>query len=146
MGQTLGKHWSKIRVPIIQERKDGPYLTLQQIAAKFGISRQRVEQILKQEGLPTKRLYLKHPCKQCGNEIPLNQKFCNRKCHREFCKITLVCNECETVFKRRRSDALGTLRKPRTLGAPVKLWFCTKQCQGKHIIKYRTQKNLSKTN
>lgn len=137
MGRTLGCCSSKIREPVIQERKDNPYMTMQTIANKFNISRQRVHQFLKQKGVMTRRILPKHPCLQCKKEILLRRKFCNRKCQFEFHRITLICDECGKAFKRRLSNAFYTLRKPRTPKAPIKLWFCNRVCQGKHIVKYR---------
>jgi len=137
MGRPLGSLSSKIREPIIQERKNDPYVTMTLIANKFGVSKQYVEQVLRHEGVRTRRILHTHPCLQCKEEVSLRKKFCNRKCQLKFYRIILTCDECGKTFERMRCDAILTLRTPRTPKAPIKLWFCNHKCQGKHIAKYR---------
>ena len=41
----------------------------------------------------------KHPCNNCGNDIPLYKKYCNRSCYNEKHTLTINCIGCKEEFK-----------------------------------------------
>ena len=50
-----------VRDPVIKERAANPYATLKQIADKYGVTKERVRQILASENLPTRHCqFLSH--------------------------------------------------------------------------------------
>ena len=59
---------------IIQLIKEGK--TYQEIGERFGISRQRVQQIAKKEGIKKERKK-KYKCMICGKPIKAQRKYCN---------------------------------------------------------------------
>ena len=56
-----------VRDKVIELRKSMPCASNQTIADKVGVSRERVRQILKSSGLPTRKYYA--TCSECGKKI-----------------------------------------------------------------------------
>ncbi len=79
---------------------------MSEIASKVNISRQRVYQILREEGLPTKR-YLKmtqYACAVCGTIS--THKFCSDECKKKWHQIPVICTRCGKLFIRNRHQFL----------------------------------------
>ena len=115
---------------VIAIRKVNPCATLQAISAKVGVSKQRVSQILKKEGLPTVHWKQTYNCNQCGNIIPSDHKyFCNHACEKAYNTInnyvTLKCEECGHSVKRRIYQERRNLKN-----YPEKKVLCA-HCSGK---------------
>ena len=76
-----------IRKRVRELRLTDMFITMAEIARIFGISRQRVFQILLEEGLPTKHLVrpvkkYQYNCLVCG-KISAN-KFCSDECQKQW--------------------------------------------------------------
>ena len=80
---------------VIETRKRNPCATLQQIGDKFGVSRERIRQILEPYGFPKgitiRRKVAGHSpiCPICGGKKVQNAKFC-RSCYHEQHWVTLA--------------------------------------------------------
>lgn len=114
---------------IIKERKAIPCATLQQMSDKFGVSRERIRQILKYENLPT-RHYTKHlNCAKCGTRILLNNKsgYCH-KCLVEIHRIPLICDECGRLYYRSECQVIHTAKNKQYRGGQ----FCSNRCRNIH--------------
>ena len=76
------------------------------IAKKFSISRQRVHQILKRNGVNTtqelqdRRMQSMGYCLNCYKLIPPKRKFCNTECFSAFHRIPVKCANCGKVFSK----------------------------------------------
>ena len=116
---------------IIATRDRNPCATLQEIGDKYGITRERVRQVLKEAGVQTKHvLRVNHLiCPFCGGEKTYNSSRCPtcREAQREAVRLVpLVCDQCGTMFERKQVDVL-TRAKRYGFGGPV---FCSRRCQG----------------
>lgn len=102
-------------------------ISMAEIAKKVGISRQRVYQILRKDGFPTRRRVLKnqYECLVCG--AVTEHKFCSKECKIKWKQIPVVCTRCGKLFLRNRSQLLNNYRRhDSTL-------FCSKHCSGKWL-------------
>ena len=87
------------RKSIARMRRRFPCYSLQQIGDKFGISRERVRQILNEMGEETKGLKRLMPptvrrCQRCEEEIvPIKVTYC-AKCRYELHNVQIVCDQC----------------------------------------------------
>ena len=118
---------SVVRRQIRELRLSNLFMTMSEIARKINISRQRVHQILKDEGLPTKhqiRKYL-YQCPVCGTISPF--KFCSKQCKKQWQMIPIVCTRCGKLFFRDRHQFF--LNYPHHNDG----LFCSKICTGKWI-------------
>lgn len=109
--------------------------SLQTIATKYNLSRERVRQIAKANGFIMPRdkenKYLYSVCVYCGKRFKRDlrsrsRKFCSPKCSYEFTEqkywTIIECQNCHKYFKKLRS-----LMKYR------KATYCSKTCQGKAL-------------
>ena len=106
------------------------FMTMSEIARLVGISRQRVFQILQEEGLPTKHLVrpvnkYQYNCLVCG-KISTN-KFCSNECQKQWRQIPIVCTRCGRIFFRSATQLLHNYR------THYRNLFCSKYCAGKWI-------------
>jgi sulfur relay (sulfurtransferase) DsrC/TusE family protein len=112
-------------------REGDATLSLGQIAERVGVTRQRVHQILKEDGLATARVFTsKHPpCPGCGKRRPWRHKreVCNA-CRAKTVSVRLRCDHCSVLFYRRR---YYTPFNPKR--ASQNWIFCSKRCQGKNL-------------
>ena len=111
-------------------RMFNPFMTMSDIARLVGISRQRVFQILQQEGLPTRHFIrqinkYQYKCLECG-KISAN-KFCSEECQKQWQQIPVVCTRCGKLFSR---DVHKFLAAYRDHGDTI---FCSRNCQSKWI-------------
>ena len=99
-------------------RQKNPCATLEEVGQRVGVTRERVRQLLKAQGLPTmsyrpSRLF---ECLNCGASFPNRQgpkyqpKYCSRSCAHEHRVITLACLQCGSLFKRRETYILPRSR------------------------------------
>lgn len=116
-------------------RRDNPCLTLESIANKVGVSRERVRQILRSESLPTKaikRLWRKKAiCPNCGilfMHKNSNNDYCSLSCKKEHHRITLSCDGCRRLFIRPQAEILYRARV-----SPDKKWFCSRACRSRYL-------------
>jgi len=81
-------------------------MNMSEIASKVGISRQRVYQILRKEGLPTKHYpkIIQYECAVCGTISA--HKFCSDKCKKKWQQIPVICTRCGKLFTRNRHQFL----------------------------------------
>ncbi len=108
-------------------RVNNPCISASSIARRVGVSRERVRQILTDEGLSTRRYIQKYVCAGCG-KITNNTRFCSRKCRHEYYNPQVECYQCHKLFRRKASQ----LYSPRQLH---KYYFCSKHCQGVWLSK-----------
>jgi len=114
---------------IIKLVKEGK--TYQEIGERFGISRQRVQQIAKKEGIKKERKK-KYKCIVCGKEIKTQRKYCNT-CRENLKKPTFICINCGKFFRRYLSEAkVKNIR------------FCSDKCRLEYITKHNILHKLDK--
>lgn len=112
---------------VLEMRTKNPCATLQTIGDKVGVSRERVRQILKRDGLKTKatskrKVYL---CLNCGKELDgQRKKFCSRTCQYEYGHPLVECVECHKLFRVRIAQLLRYERS-----------FCSRECHGRWMGK-----------
>lgn len=113
------------RKQVIELRCADLFMTLSDIAKRVNISRQRVHQILLEEGLPTKHLIQKYlyKCPVCGTVSTL--KFCSVACKKKWQQIQIVCSRCGKLFIRDRHQFLTNYRHHSNA------LFCSKDCANK---------------
>jgi uncharacterized CHY-type Zn-finger protein len=92
---------SKHSLEIIEYRKNNPCLTLQQVGNKYGISRERVRQILKRAKEKTTHYY-------------------NNK------KVAVVCSQCNKIFYLKEYDLIDRENLTNKTGGR----FCSNKCAG----------------
>ena len=119
------------RGAVEQARMKNPCATLEQIGQKFGVSRERIRQILQRANLPTRR-FVQHNfiCLQCGKEFTCKwpRRFCSPECSRRYHNPSLVCSECGILFERRLKTIL---HNNGARGYKGRGMWCSKQCFGK---------------
>ena len=92
---------------IADMRRKFPCYTLQQIGNEFGLSRERVRQILNSQGEETQSLRRVTPqqCQRCGDIIAKNRIHCD-KCQYELHHVQVICDQCGKLFWRSVSSVL----------------------------------------
>ncbi|MFP3976170.1 MAG: hypothetical protein ACLFVK_08115 [Dehalococcoidia bacterium] len=111
-------------------RIEHPELSLSQIATQVGRTKERVRQVLVEEGLPTRALRPKRYCPNCGKEVThSSRKFCSQACYHDYHRTMLRCGFCGREFRRTKSRA--HIDKKRN-----KYTFCSKTCQGKWLARW----------
>ncbi len=92
---------------IIQHRYNNPHDTLQQIGDAFGVSRQYIYKVLKQNNVPTiraKKMKNVRHCKICGE---ISTKLVHDgSCHFQYYNIKVNCSFCRVPFYRKRSQII----------------------------------------
>jgi DNA-directed RNA polymerase subunit RPC12/RpoP len=135
-GKIVGNLYGHLNIKapldsVEKTRLNNPCATLEQIANKYNISRERVRQRLATAGLPTRRIKQPYLCLNCGKEFtPQNKvpKFCSQKCRHEYHNPLVECVECGKLFRIR----LGYLKRKIKNGRADNL-FCSKTCYGKYF-------------
>jgi len=121
---------SETRRKVIALRSLDLSMRMSQIGKQIGISRQRVYQILRDEGLPTKHLVTKHQtkcyaCQVCGTIS--KSKFCCDECKNKWTLIPIICSGCGKLFFRSSRVLIANYRRRQGF------LFCSKQCTGKWL-------------
>lgn len=104
-----------------------PTWHLKAIAKELGVSRERIRQVLTQQGLPTSHLKLEQyraPRCVCGRVLALPSR-----------KATGLCRECDLV--KVTCQQCGTERIVTRHRAQNKQYFCDRHCFGRWIGKHR---------
>jgi len=116
---------------ILELKKQNPTRTLEDIGKEVGLSRQRVYQVLTEEGVATHKT---HPtCDGCGIVLqpskkrpyiaPNGNRYCTI-CREQMVYGTYTCTDCGSEVRRRRKSILRS--KPKSI-------FCNKKCQGHYL-------------
>lgn len=132
-----------MREQVTALRQKNPCLTLQQIGNKVHLTRQRVQQILAGEGLPTAayRRDRRFVCR-CGKTIEPTiyksgnryySQYCSKRCRFEAFNVPLACSSCGQISWRKQSQMLH-YDKPYAHRLRQKTYvFCSRKCQGKYL-------------
>ena len=121
---------SNTREQVKKLRISNLFMSMSAIARVIGISRQRVFQILQEEGLPTKHLVKpvnkdQYSCLACGKISP--NKYCSNECQKQWRQIPIVCTRCGKLFFR---DVHQLLANYRDHSDTI---FCSRNCQSRWI-------------
>ncbi len=125
---------SEQSIEIAKMRHDNPCLTLQQIGNKYGISRERVRQVLAKQGAITKHYHEKilYTCLNCGKVTPNKSGICSKKCKTDYNQITLICDNCGKLFNRVKNDIIRASNNENYKGHQ----FCNNTCFGEYKRTY----------
>lgn len=117
----------------MQLRIDHPEYTLQQIGTELGVTRERVRQILKKNGLETCKYREFNYCDNCGGKARHNNKFCSSvECRLDYYRIDLKCAQCGKIKKMLKTDYINKhINNPLYSGNGRV--FCNKVCQGRWL-------------
>lgn len=118
------------RDKLAKMRWTNPCATLQEMGDRFGVSKERVRQVLNEMDLPTRHFSEKKmvSCLKCGNPIKEGKEFCDRECQNDYNTILITCSQCGNLMERKACKTLLTENKIR-LGYKGN-FFCSKRCQG----------------
>jgi len=87
--------YGRNRELVLDIRQKLPNLPAIRIAEMLSISRERVRQILKTEGLPTSIPRHYGWCEVCGGPMPPTRKtYCSAKCRHDAVRVTFSCDYC----------------------------------------------------
>ena len=112
-------------------REDHPDWTLDAIGKEVGVTRERVRQILKKKGMPTKSKRIPKLCSVCGVRVEASRKFCSPECRRKNSSITFQCSFCGVDVTWARSVYNAQKRRG------YKNIHCSRECSIRHIWKIR---------
>jgi DNA-directed RNA polymerase subunit RPC12/RpoP len=127
---------------VIKLREKSPCMTLQAIGDRCGVSRERVRQILKSEGMETKHFdtRVKYYCTRCGKRIldpytrnngaKTPRKLC-LLCSHEVHHVKVICSICGKDFEIKTSALLDRVNRAKGGGL-----YCSVACSGKAKAKY----------
>lgn len=126
------------RSAIVATRRSNPCATLLEIGDKYGVSKQRIHQILQKEGEVTRHwtawsaARTGHVCPSCGEWKADVSKRCRkcaiskRKAERGSTKVPVSCDWCGKITWRYPSAVIRNANSPRYKAHQ----FCDKRCQG----------------
>jgi len=121
---------------VVETKLRNPCATLQQIADKYKVTRERIRQILEPYNLPTgnsMRAYKPRVCPECGHKITNSKSKRCGKCYLKEHRVTLACDMCGKLFTRHLSEVIYQENAPaekRPNGKPRRNWFCSRHCLG----------------
>ena len=137
---------------IIEYRKKNPCLDMQTIASRFGVSRERIRQILKKAHVATSKAGWSRSskCPQCGG--PRYSKGLCMKCSKANHRIQVSCSYCGNLTEKTIFHVTYCTSK-----RGYNHFFCNRLCQGKwfaenygftahpeNIVKGATTRRLNK--
>jgi len=114
---------------IVQERYENRYATLREIGEKFGVTRQYVHKVLKQNEVPTLRLKKDRfsICLICDDRIMDSMaKVHQGKCHGEYYYKIVRCDNCFAKWHMKRSVLISKIKRKDRHG------YCSRSCYIKH--------------
>jgi len=113
-------------------RWTNPCATLQDMGDHFGVTKERIRQVLNELDLPTRHYSEKKMvgCMKCGNSFlaKKGKEFCSIKCRQDYNSVMVSCNQCGKMVKKRVSDIVLTENRLK-IGYKGNS-FCDKKCQG----------------
>ncbi len=115
---------------IVAFKEAHPCITLAEIGRHYGLTRERVRQIIKKEtGISYGQITKPRPlCLNCGQSCKkLGYTYCSTACHNEARRVTLECYTCGKLFTRRQSHVMRTATSP---AYKTKRYYCSKHCSG----------------
>jgi DNA-binding phage protein len=123
---------------VIALRRQYPAMTLSQIGIQVGITRERVRQMLKRHGLPTKstisRVFPIFVCRTCGFETTVRHTLTRdgvcRECLQRRRVTTLSCAWDGKPFQRRTDRIRARAKNP---AYTSDRFFCSREHQGQYI-------------
>ena len=121
---------SENRALIIQARISNPCATLEGIAQQVNLTRERVRQVLKKAGLPTRGYVQRYVCLNCGKVKKKNSPYCNKKCRHEYTHIKVACIQCGVLTEHNAKNLLWQIEHKRR---STDKYFCSHQCQGRWL-------------
>ena len=114
---------------VIIARTNNPCATLQEIGNCFGVTRERIRQILSQAGSPAPAYRQTYLCIHCGKDVGTRKTrlFCNRQCRHDYTHTQIACSHCGKLREYGIKDVVWQIEHG---GRSGELFFCSKQCQG----------------
>lgn len=113
------------RTKVLKILKGNPALSYSILASEFGVSRERIRQIARQNGYPPRRGVRKpNKCPLCGKIYYTKNQFCSRTCvykSREK-RIAVICHRCGKTVE----------RTPGNLRSKNGRYFCNRTCFSKY--------------
>jgi len=134
---SRGKNYSIVP----QLRGQMPCASLQDIADKVGLTRERVRQILEKNNKKTKHFKQSYICNNCGKKYTpdykeffgINKLFCTKKCRKEYNyklhHVTVQCTTCGKDKEIKLSQFLYHCERSDKL-----IFFCDKKCQALWMV------------
>ena len=130
-----------LKVNIKRMRRNNPCFTLIQIGERYGVTRERVRQILKEAELPTKgegTLYHRIPnqrfCLNCGIvRILPNRTHCSHKCRTEYATVKVTCTQCGLQFQLKQGAIIARTTRHKNI-------FCSHSCS---VTYYHLKRRVS---
>lgn len=111
---------------ILYIRNVHPTISTINLSVLLGVSRQRINQILKKNNLPTNTRTL-NLCAYCSTPCRKPLKYCSSTCRSEAKRLDFTCEECGIVFQRTVTYANARAKRG------YKHTWCSKHCQGKTL-------------
>jgi hypothetical protein len=112
-------------------REEHPDWTLDAIGKEVGVTRERVRQILKKKGMPTKSTRIPKVCSVCGIRVETSRKFCSSECRKKNSSITFKCSFCNVDVTWAKSVFNAQKRRG------YKNIHCSRECSIRHVWKIR---------
>jgi hypothetical protein len=120
----------KLRQMIVSIRDSRPCAKISEIAVAVGRSKQRVYDILKDEGRPTHYVKPKPLCLICGSPVNTGSVFCSRPCRQEFHRVPVACDNCGGLFTMPQSHLLFRIAQGQ------QSFCCSKPCRYEYWKKH----------
>jgi hypothetical protein len=130
----------KFHDKVVNLRMKNPCMTLQSMGDIFGLTRERIRQILKSENKPTVHLRQHFICTVCGIEFlkrkgDCNNAFCSAECYHRWTKenekIIIPCFHCGKLIERNYREVKHVLKRG------YKQFFCNRSCLAKNMVKQK---------
>ena len=117
---------------IIKYCKDNPCLYYREIASKFNLTYQRIQQIRKVANLPSAKSLKMRVCEICHKRLKHRNKYNRcREHYSELFNIPLICDQCGELFYRKKTKVIHLVNKHH-----YNHQFCSNGCQIKFISKH----------
>jgi len=103
-----------------------PSMTLEAIGERFNVSRERIRQILKKAGLPTKAQILRKYCLHCGKKRKNRYRnYCSKACYHYDTHTLIPCDVCGRLSEYHIKRVLWLQARGKQ-----QHFFCSKHCNG----------------
>ena len=150
----------KVSYDSLVDAVSGEYRTLQDIGNQFGVTRERIRQLIEQFGLQDSpgrqrpNIDRRQVCPVCNIRVELTPRSVAPKYHRDCYEkkvwTSATCTTCDNSFRIRTKEL--ELRKQRRQSEWTKdVLFCSRECWGMHLAshwgvngKLRNSKTLNK--